>query len=423
MRTSPILCPAIAGLLLATPAAAGPTVEDLRREIETLRAEQARAAARIAGLETALQALSPAPAADRPPAPVVAAPSAAAAAAPAAPPRLQVNGDFRLRYESNFGDNDARDRDRAVLRARLRATYAANSWLTLGGQIATGDPDDPNSTDVTLSNFDDDLQVSLDQAYLRANLGKLVIHGGKIPQPFVRTELVWDGDVSPQGVSVAYKAPLPGGAAFKATGLYFLVDESVAGPDSRMVGGQLGFETSASAPWRFELAGSYYAYSLRSLAGGDSGDFRSNRLAGGRYVSDFNLVDVIGAVTYNGFGKAWPVRLVGDYVRNIGAVGGHEDGFGVDLQVGRTAEVGDWRFSYGYAEAETDAVLTAFSHDNTNVASNYLQHTLAVDYVAARNVILNATLHHYRPKKAANAGPNAPNDWLQRLRLNLLVNF
>ena len=54
-----------------------------------------------------------------------------------------------------------------------------------------------------------------------------------MPQPFVRTELVWDGDVSPQGVSAAYTFPIgDSGAKLKANALYFLVDESVAGPNS-----------------------------------------------------------------------------------------------------------------------------------------------------------------------------------------------
>ncbi|MBK6718380.1 MAG: hypothetical protein IPG62_00525 [Sphingomonadales bacterium] len=41
----------------------------------------------------------------------------------------------------------------------------------------------------------------------------------------------------------------------------------------------------------------------------------------------------------------------------------------------------DWRFGCGYAETGVDAVLAAFSHDNTDLATNYRQHTLLVDYV------------------------------------------
>lgn len=406
----PLACASLllGGALAPVSALAAPAddIAELKAAVEALRAEQARAQARIAELEGALARQRETPVA-----------VAAAPAVSSEPSRLSLSGDMRVRYESNFGVAGARDRDRGVLRARLRAAYRLNDWLTIGGQLATGDPDDPNSTDMTLSNFDDDLQVSLDQAYIRLTPGDLQVHLGKIPQPFVRTELVWDGDVSPQGASAAYTADL-GGVKVKASGLYFMVDESVAGPDSRMIGGQLSMQTPA-APIQAELAVGYYDYALRSVAGGDAGDFRSNLFAGGRYLSDFNLLDVIAALTWNGLGEKWPVRLVGDYVHNYGAATDADTGFGVDLLVGRAAQPGDWRFTYGYAEAETDAVLAAFSHDNTNLATNYMQHTLAIDFVPKHNLVLNATYYHYRQKD----GVIGPVDWQNRLRLNFLVNF
>lgn len=397
----------------------------LRQQLEALRAEQAQTTAKMAALESALNRIEGKPDA-APTATAAVSATRTQAAGPAfakTPARLQLSGDMRLRYEANFGDRDARNRDRGVLRARLRASYAVNDWLAVGGQIATGDPDDPNSADISLSNFDDDLQVSLDQAWVRGTFGNLLVHGGKIPQPFVRTELVWDGDVSPQGVSAAYKLPLGGSGAFvKATGLYFQVDESVAGPNSDMVGGQLGFETSPSAPVKLELAAAYYDYSLRSTGGGDSGDFRSNLFAGGRYLSDFNLLDVIGAVGWNGLGERWPLRLVGDYVHNFGAIAG-ATGFGADLTLGRASKQGDWRFGYGYAQTGVDAVLAAFAQDNTTIGTNYRQHSLAVDYVPTPNLTLNATLYRYQPRSITNTGGNDPGDWLNRVRLNMLVGF
>lgn len=437
------------------------TAEDfaaMKAEIQALRAAQAKSDAEIADLKAQLgtQAspanvtapgepvattaqLQPAPQPAggsfimRSPEPASYASAAApvnpaGGSAPGTPPasvpsKLTINGDFRLRYESNFGDRDARNRDRGVLRARLRAAYAVNKWLTVGGQLSTGDADDPNSTDITLSNFDDDLDVSLDQVYAKFALGNLTLYGGKIPQPFVRTELVWDGDVSPQGASASYKLDLGGGASIKANGLYFIIDESVAGKNSDMVGAQLALETSPSAPLKFELAAGYYDYQLGSTAGGDTGDFRSNRFLAGRYLSDFNLLDVIAAVQYNGFGDAWPVRLVGDYVKNFGAAVPEDSGFGVDLLLGRAAKKGDLRFGYGYAETGVDAVFAAFSQDNTNIATNYRQHTLSMDFVPIDNLILNATYYRYRPKDALYAGGNSPDDWLDRVRLNMLVNF
>ena len=159
-------------------------------------------------------------------------------------PRLNVNGDLRLRAQGDYGNKDGEDRDSAQIRGRLGATYAVNDRVTVGARLVTGDADDPNSTDVTLSNFDDDFQVSLDLAYAQINFGELKVYGGKIPQPFARTDLVWDGDVNPQGVSGVYKHALRNGGALRANGLFFVVDEQAAGPESTMLGGQLGYDSA-----------------------------------------------------------------------------------------------------------------------------------------------------------------------------------
>jgi len=464
-----LLATAAAITTLAAPAAFAQTPADLtamREQIAEMKAEQQRAAARIAQLEAMLAQSQPAAAVVMPAATPTSQPAAAAVVMPAATPtmtapfaaspavlfqtapqiprasapvnpaggsapgplpasipsKLTVNGDLRVRYESNFGDPGVRDRDRGVIRARLRAAYAINSWLTIGGQLGTGDPDDPNSTDQTLGNYLDDLTVSLDQAYMRGTFGNLTLVAGKVPDPFVRTEMVWDGDINPEGVSATYTVPL-GKGALRAVGIYFVIDEATGGPDSRMLGGQLQLDAPVTKDLRFELATGYYDYRLASTIGGDAGDFRTNRFANGRYLSDFNLLDVIGAVQYSGLGARWPIRVVADYVRNLGATTDQDSGFSADLLIGRGSQVRDWRFGYGYAETGVDAVLAAFSHDNTALGTNYRQHTLLVDYVVAPQVILNATYYRYQAKSPLFTPMFSATEWIDRLRLNLLVNF
>lgn len=416
----------IAGQADGAFAAPSPDIGALRAELDALKADQARTTQRIAALEGALNAFDGPPASFVPAAPVTIAANRPAAPIRNAPQtaasRLALSGDLRVRYESNLGDRDARNRDRGVMRARLRGSYAVNDWLSIGAELDTGDPDDPNSTDTTLSGFDDDLDVSLSQAFVRGTFGGLQVQAGKFQLPFTRTELVWDGDVNPDGLSLAYSATLSSRFKLRASALYFLVDELATGPDSRMIGGQIAGDAMLSPAFRVELAGSYYDYTLRSLAGADAGDIRTNRFADGRYVSDYDLLDIIGAATWSGLGARWPVRITVDYVRNFGADVG-ATGYGGDIGIGRAAAQGDWRFGYGYAEAGVDAVLAAFSHDNTAIATNYRQHTLGIDYVPRPKMTLNATFYRYRPKDALFAGTNEADDWLNRLRLNLLVVF
>lgn len=397
------------------------SVQAVRTELERLKAEQAERAAEMRKLEDRLAALEAAAPATSAPAQSAIAQAAVAPPAEAAS-RFSVGGDFRLRYESNTGDDDGRDWDRGVLRLRVGAKYAVTDQLTVGARIATGDPDDPNSSDVTLSNFDDDLQFSLDQAYAQYKVGGAELWGGKFATPFVRTDLVWDGDVNPQGLGATW-ADLVGGGTVKMAGLYFLVDQSVAGADSSMWGGQLGFDLPVGERFRFDLAGALYDYTLPGVVGADIGDFRTNLIGpDGKYLSDFNLFDVIAGVSYHGSGR-WPLRLAGEYVKNNGARTPGDTGYSIELSAGQTKARGDWRFGYGYAVAEVDAVLAAFSQDNTTIGTNYRQHTLYLNYSLTEKLLLDATYYRYKPYDAAYSGLNDPDDWLDRFRLNFQVGF
>jgi len=400
----------------------------LRAQIEALRAEQARIAemqrqteAKIRELEASVGASSP-PAQLAPAA--VAAPTAAQFATADGKPKLNVSGDLRLRTQGDFSDDDTRARRSGQVRGRLGATYAVNDRVTVGARLVTGDADDPNSTDVQLSNWDDDFQVSLDLAYAQINFGDLNVYGGKIPQPFTRTDLVWDGDVNPQGLSGVYKHRLGDGSALRASGLFFIVDEDAAGADSTMVGGQVGYDSAELGDFKFDVSAAYYDYTLGSIAGADAGDFRNNlRRPDGRYLSDFNLGDLIVGATWSGFGSRWPVRFVGDYVKNFGAETSQDTGYSADLAIGRVTQQHDWRVTYGYSVAETDSVLGAFSHDNIGIGTNYQLHALTLDYVPMPHTVLSAWWYHYKPENALDAGSNAIGDWLDRIRIAFLVSF
>lgn len=333
---------------------------------------------------------------------------------------LDVSGDMRVRQEWNYGS--ARDRSRSAVRARLRASYAVSDKFTIGTQIATGDPDDPNSTDVTLGSFVDDFAVSLDQAWVRYTSGGFAAYAGKFPQIFQRTDMLWDGDVSPQGAALTYGAKL-GEAKLDARAIYFVIDEAAAARDSDMLGGQLALSAPLAADFKAGVTGSYYHYRLGSVAGADAGDFRGNLLAGGRYLSDFHLVEGIGTLNWTGLSDRWPLSFTADYVRNLGAAVSGDTAFNLELAAGRVSKAGDWRLAYNYSEVEVDSVLAAFSHDNIDLSTNYRLHGLGLSYVPKSNLQLDLLWYHYRPLDPAYAGSVSPSDWLDRVRLAFMVSF
>jgi putative porin len=338
------------------------------------------------------------------------------------PGGLRFNGDFRLRYEYTSDGNGTPSTSKEVVRLRAGITYPLNDWALVRARGATGSPGDPNSTDITLGQFVDDLAFSLDLASIEVNRPRWSLYGGKFFNPFLTTELVWDGDVNPAGVAGRFTLGDKKAMTGTLTGLYFIIDQQANDLGSDMGGGQAAVSTPAGQDWRFTLAGAYYDFRIRSLISTDAGDIRTNRLApgGAAYLSDFNLVDFILVTDYTGFGERLPLRMVGEYTRNVAVDDGPDTAWEADVFVGRAQRPGDLRGRYGYALAETDAVLAAFAHDNTTLGSNSETHTLAVEGIPTDGLLLNATFYVYRPHEVP-AG--VVRQYQKRLRLNATVAF
>ncbi|WP_300379090.1 putative porin [Henriciella sp.] len=348
-----------------------------------------------------------------------------AAASPAAPVKaspLKVSGDMRLRYEHNNTVDGQRNDSRGAFRGRVAAVYKASPGLKFGARLVTGDPDNPNSSDVSLSNFNDDLKVSLDQLYGMKSFGSLTVMGGKFPNPFRRTDLVWDGDVNPQGVAAQYAAIDTGSTQIGASALLFPIERSVGGPDSKATGYQLTLDHQPADTWSVGLAAGYYDYEIEATDTADAGDTRTNLLdASGTYISDFDLLDIIADLSYTGLGERWPISLQAEYVQNYGA-DAHDTGYSFSTSFGRTEAVGEYSFGYGYNVAEADAVFAAFAQDNIPYASNYRQHALSFTYALSDQLDFNTTLYSFRLKDVSLV-PFGNTDWQQRLRINLVAHF
>jgi hypothetical protein len=356
---------------------------------------------------------------------LLAAPARAQTTEPSPAPSWNFSGDFRLRWERTSDQEPTTNPDnfeprhRWVVRFRSGITRQFGKLTNFGVRVTTGQRGDPNSTDITLGDFADRLEMSFDRAYLELKHKGAFLTGGKFANPFTTSELVWDGDVNPQGVAGSIARSGKHEVTPKLTGIFYVVDEDTINPDSYMAGGQGQVTFKPSSSWSIVLASAYYDYTIKSLHHADSGDTRGNRLTpdGTQYLSDFDLLDTVLTVDHRGFGERFPVRFVADYVKNLGA-DTKDDGFGVDLFVGRASTKGDLRFRYGYSQAETDAVLAAFSHDNTTLATNYRQHTVTFDYQVLKDMQLNATWYVF-----SRLSSPLPTDWITRLRLNAMVSW
>lgn len=347
---------------------------------------------------------------------------------------LTISGDFRLRYQGEFfpksdplhqvgnfpsfpdfnAINAARgvtnaagfpiinstiDRHRVRYRARLGLDAKINDFVSVGVQLASGDDAGAISTNKTLGDYFNKDQIWIDRAFVRLTPVKGVnLIGGRMPNPFLSTDMVWDPDINPEGVVLNLEHGLGGDRAIFATAGYFPLQENeIFGRDRRFYAGQVGVRGTVIDDLHLEAAAAYYDYqNINSIKNAPDGSRLNDYTAPGALAkgnslfnmrtdglttlaglaSDFNLLNVTGAITYTGFGDT-RVRLTGDIVKNLAMISRADLlrldsnslikpgalGWQVRLDVGKAhvTKRGDWRFAAAYKRVETDAVLDIFT--------------------------------------------------------------
>lgn len=213
-----------------------PAATDLRAEVEELRQLVHEQQKRIEALEAERKPTPPqvevnasaAPGSEQLDADATSLPAASPSQSPAASQNVQAgstderirnlerqikglgpisfSGDVRLRAEPFFGGptDQSLDRARARIRARFNATADLGSQFRTGFSLATGDVNDPVSTNANVTGFYTRKAIALDQAFVEFRPSKfqaLTLTGGKFRYPWVNTELTWDKDLNPEGAA------------------------------------------------------------------------------------------------------------------------------------------------------------------------------------------------------------------------------
>jgi len=377
--------------------------------------------------------------------------------------RIRFEGDIRLRLQDELFDrtntaavfyqaqgaagnpiyapdlvNTTEDRTRLTLRARFGLLAKVGENVSAGVRIATGSLTGPASTSQTLGGGNNNFNrytVGLDRAYLRWQpTGWLQLDGGRMPNPFFSTDLLWADDLGFDGVAATVKPRLNDRVVgFATIGAFPLQELESSRRDRWLTGVQVGAEWAVSEETRVKFGVAQYAFravegvaeaagSLGTTNYGIS-EYRRNLRQKGNTL--FNIADpaaaapnnvllglasrfrpfnVTGTIELAHFDPVF-VSLTADYVKNLGfdrAEIRNRTGFDLEaktagyqtrLQVGNRAmrNAGDWQVFGAYRVLERDAVLDGFTDTSWNLGgTNYKGWSVGGSYGIDRNAWMSA---------------------------------
>jgi len=187
---------------------------------------------------------------------------------------ISFSGDVRLRAEPFFGGpaDESLERARARVRARFNAVANLGEQFRAGLTLASGDINDPTTTNQTLTGFYSRKAVALDQAFVEftpRDFKPLTLVGGKFRYPWYNTELTWDKDLNPEGAAetLAFNLDTPVLKRFALVGfqLPFAEIAGTASTDKRITqaityGGQLQTTWQLASHLKLSAYTGYYDY-------------------------------------------------------------------------------------------------------------------------------------------------------------------
>ncbi len=304
--------------------------------------------------------------------------------------KTQFKGDVRVRQETiNIdGQTNSQDKDRQRIRARLGAYTEINPQVSTGIRIATGGSSDARSTNQDLDGYFVKKDLWLDLGYIDyapTAVKNLHVIGGKMNQPWVSMgDVIWDGDINPEGLATTYSIPLGGKSELFGSAGYYTLKDNIDGEgtqfrhDLSMTAGQLGAKFAPTDNLKLTVGGSVYAFDNDK----DSAALRVN----GNTTNQFRLYEGFGQLDISGLGL--PLALYGQYVVNNDSTDDQDTAW----LAGVKTKVFGFGLDYNYRDTQRNAVVGAFTDsDFANGTTGSRGHKIKVGYEIDKNFSVGAT--------------------------------
>ncbi|MEI6125845.1 MAG: putative porin [Pseudomonadota bacterium] len=299
--------------------------------------------------------------------------------------KMQIKGDFRLRYEHSqrdvyknlhAGTTKYTDRDRYRYRLRLGVVTKVADKIDVGFGLASGS-DDPRSTNQTYQQTFSKGDLRIDYAYARYKpFDWLTLIGGKFENPlWTPTDTFWDADIRPDGAAAQINyTVLPSVDLFLTTGWFILDELPNDSNDPSMWVFQPGSKIKFGDAY-FKNAVSYYSFDCVKDHTFPNWSAKSNTLrklnAGvknGTLRYDYNNFVLSGE-----FGSKLPLTFMpfaavfGEYLKNTDGPGSADTGYVYGIKFGheKVTKEREWQFLARYERLERDAWLDFLPDSDT----------------------------------------------------------
>ncbi len=326
------------------------------------------------------------------------------------PDKIKLKGDVRYRHEYIDDDSKDVDRHRQRIRARIGAYADVNNEVKAGIRLTSGGVD-PVSGNQTLDDAFSSKGIQLDLAYFNWEpeaLGGIELTGGKMKKPWITMhELIWDGDLNPEGLAVNYELEGEMAELLVHGGGFWINEISDSNNDIMLYSGQAAVKLKPTENVSVLVGGSYFYYDNideGTTAVVDNLDTFGNEpieILEGAPVDPANpeVVEIQfanGFKNYEGFlqvkfDAGVPVKVFADYVVNDDAAD-QDTGYQFGVSVGKAKDPGTFALSYNYRDIEANAVLGAFTDsDFRGGGTDGSGHEIGAKYQLAKNWQLAAT--------------------------------
>ncbi len=348
--------------------------------------------------------------------------------------RIHFKGDLRLRYESKetFYKDGTESTNKSTYHNRYRLRLVSAIDLTKNLKFDAGmrsgyaNPTSGNQTFLDNKALSDYFWQSL-----RVNIlgftyknGDSTLKVGRHPYMIyrpIKSQLIWDNDISFNGVSYNYEndSHIINLGVNQPTYAEQVTAKNTINLFFAQYVQKMKLENS-----QLNLgAGIYYYDGVKGntpIYGTNKNTGMGNTLVNGVFKNDYNIVEAFTELKFKDvFGK--PLAFAADMAYNT-AASDKNFGYDVAFKVGKAKNIHDWQVKYSYTDIQADAVLGAHSDsDNFGGGTAAKGHAIRAKYKFGKNTYLAGNF--FFSTLYAGKTDGKPEADYERVQLDVIIKF